>query len=231
MSSGEKNEETKPINRNLSLSNRSLKSNELADDKLQTRRKIKSFTIYPKDEPDGLYAAPLAKQESISDIINELDETNHVTDTPKEMNNLEKEKNLSNNHGNVYYEENLSFKNSTLQLKTSDYHHNQNETRNQQLDDDELRTNLAWWPYTESHLNNENNSQLYSLAKAKDNDKKIVNKIKINIDKYDDDDDQEEEDGKKIKQEIFFSLSILLSFLYRFLSRSVPLPFPFQLQF
>ena len=41
-------------------------------------------------------------------------------------------------------------------------------TFNQQLDDDELRTNLAWWPYTESHLNNENNSQLYSLAKAKD---------------------------------------------------------------
>lgn len=125
--------------------------------KYQTNQ-IQSSTLYTKQTRDtqdsSTSSAPLAKPESFSDLINDFDDC-----VPTDPNGSFCNTNLDDhiNTSNMYYDDSMSYK-----------------LENNAPNEEELKSNLAWWPYTESYPTTQNNS----LNNTKNKSIKSPNQIK-----------------------------------------------------
>ena len=130
-------------------------------------RKFKTQSLYTQTVDFKNYSAPLAKPESFSDIINELEVENN------QFNNSNTEIGLNKS------------------LKTKKYINNLNGELN--CDEDE-ESNLIWWPYVESINSKAENNDNFSWSKKKWKKDKysdyynLNNKIATNINQNDSDD-------------------------------------------
>lgn len=100
--------------------------------------KFKALSVYTRGFQSSTYTAPLAKPESFSDLTTDLEAKERKNSMRRNMRSQKtrmynKKKNYLDNYGS-------------------------NSNINQTLDEEELKSNLVWWPYTESTSNTQINN-------------------------------------------------------------------------
>ena len=99
--------------------------------------KFKALSVYTRGSQSSTYIAPLAKPESFSDLTTDCEAKERKNSIRRNMRSQKTrmynmKKNYLDNYGN-------------------------NSSFNQTLDEEELKSNLVWWPYTESTSNTQIN--------------------------------------------------------------------------
>lgn len=160
----------------LKISNKSQMINQLAASSLQniseSTRKSQLVAV----------AAPLAAPESISDLANNLDESNNYEYLIDENSLNRNEKHFGeNNKTNTNKRENLTYDlyyDDSINLKNPAFHLHHLIRNNNHFEEEEIKSNLAWWPYPEN--NNQLNPQLMNYSTSGNNNQNNLLNYNLN---------------------------------------------------